>query len=283
MAKRIIGIILVIAALGTVLLGVKAGGSAPENRKIIESATVVSDGKVLPENEGKIVIVPGTLEADLPFVDEETGITIHSIVAWRHVQKLRVGEDKEKKTQYWVWDFEYGPDSFGGDKKLVAPNVTLGEFAVSEEFIQTLSTNQKRTEFTENELNQMDWNVFKDAGKYYLYQGEKMPKAEGDVEYFNTKHSKYAYKDYIGTLRVNYEERDGELDYTIVGLQQNGQLVKAPELGVRFVCPGQLTVSELLEQADSDAKSSTIMAFAFAAVLLAVGVFAFVKKEKKVS
>ena len=61
MAKRIIGIILVIAALGTVLLGVKAGGSAPENRKIIESATVVSDGKVLPVNEGKVVIVTGTL------------------------------------------------------------------------------------------------------------------------------------------------------------------------------------------------------------------------------
>ena len=56
MAKRIIGIILVIAALGTVLLGIKAGGAAPENKKIIESATVVSDGKVLPENDLEVML-----------------------------------------------------------------------------------------------------------------------------------------------------------------------------------------------------------------------------------
>ena len=35
MGKRIVGIILVIAALGTVFLGIKAGGAAPENKKII--------------------------------------------------------------------------------------------------------------------------------------------------------------------------------------------------------------------------------------------------------
>ena len=62
MKKRIIGIILVIAALCTALLGVKAGGNASGNQEIIKDAVYVADGKVLPENEGKIVIVNGTVK-----------------------------------------------------------------------------------------------------------------------------------------------------------------------------------------------------------------------------
>ena len=78
MKKRIVGIVLVVAALVSALLGVKAAGKAPGNKKIIEGAVYVADGQVLAENEGKVVIVPGTLDADLPFVDKETGITLEA-------------------------------------------------------------------------------------------------------------------------------------------------------------------------------------------------------------
>ena len=280
--NKILGIVLIVAAVLSTASAFLIKSGAPEIRNTLENAAYVSDGKVAPENEGKVVIVPGTLEADLPFVDQETGIVINSIVSWRHVEKLRVGEDSEEKTQYWVWDFEHSSASFGGDKKLIAPNVTLGEFAVAEEFAQTLSANRKRTEFTEKELNQMGWNVFTDEGRTYLYQGEIMPEDETDIDKYNTNWDDNAYKDYIGTLRVSYEEREGKLDYTIVGLQQNGQLVKAPELGLQFVCTGHLSADELLELADSNAKSSSITAYVFAVVLLVAGVVVLVKKEKKV-
>ena len=279
--KKIIGIVLIVAAALCAVGGFLIRSGAPEIRNTLENAAYVSDGRVLPENEGKVVIVPGTLVADLPFVDQETGIVINSIVSWRHVEKLRVGEDSEEKTRYWVWDHEHSSASFGGDKKLIAPNVTLGEFAVSEEFVQTLSVDRKRTEFTEKELNQMGWNVFTDEGRTYLYQGEIMPEDETDIDKYNTVRDKDAYKDYIGTLRVSYEERESELDLTIVGLQQNGQLVKAPELGLQFVCTGHLSADELLELADSNAKSSSITAYVFAVILMAAGVVVLVKKEKK--
>ena len=81
MAKRIIGIILVIAALGTVLLGIKAGGAAPENKKIIESATVVSDGKVLPENEGKVKAKTGRKTDRKPMSEKEKTALIERLTA----------------------------------------------------------------------------------------------------------------------------------------------------------------------------------------------------------
>ena len=87
MAKRIIGIILVIAALGTVLLGIKSGGAAPENKKIIESATVVSDGKVLPENDLEVMLKAHMGKQQLSqwqtgwlVLDDEGTVTDHTTV-----------------------------------------------------------------------------------------------------------------------------------------------------------------------------------------------------------
>jgi hypothetical protein len=77
MAKKIGGIILIVCALFTAFLGIKAAGNAPGNQEIIKDAVYVADGKVLPENEGKVVIVNGTLDAPLPFIDEQTGIELN--------------------------------------------------------------------------------------------------------------------------------------------------------------------------------------------------------------
>ena len=130
MGKKIGGIILIACALFTAFLGIKAAGNAPGNQEIIKDAVYVADGKVLPENEGKVVIVNGTLDAPLPFVDDETGIELDSIVAYRRVEKARVvlGGDDEKDT--WSWDATLNENDFGGSKKLVAPGATLGEFEV---------------------------------------------------------------------------------------------------------------------------------------------------------
>ena len=143
--KKIIGIVLIVIGLFCVFGAFSVNSGAPETADVIRNAVYVSDGRVLPENEGKVVIVPGTLDA-APFVDRETGIAINSAVAWRHVEKLYIEEDTEEETAYWSWKTDMS--AFGGDKKIVAPKVTLGEFAVAEELLQTLSANQKRTEYS---------------------------------------------------------------------------------------------------------------------------------------
>ena len=72
--KQIIGLILIVAAALSAFGGYSVTAGAPEIQNTLKNAVYVSDGKVLPENEGKIVIVPGTLDPHLPFVDKETGI-----------------------------------------------------------------------------------------------------------------------------------------------------------------------------------------------------------------
>jgi len=236
--KKIIGIVLIVIGLFCVFGAFSVNSGAPETAEVISNAVYVSDGKVLPENEGKVVIVPGMLDA-APFVDRETGIALSSAVAWRHVEKLYIEEDTEDETEYWAWK----PDmsAFGGNKKIVAPNVTLGEFTVAEELVQTLSANKRRTEYSEKELNQMGWSTFTDDGKTYLYQGDWMPRNEDALDSVNTLLDKNAYRDYVGTYRVAYDEMDGGPEHTVVGLQKDGQLVRVPDVTLRAVHSGHLT------------------------------------------
>lgn len=283
MAKRIIGIILVIAALGTVLLGIKAGGAAPENKKIIESATVVSDGKVLPENEGKVVIVTGTLEAPLPFADPETGVVIDTIVAHRYVEKARVelGGDDEKDA--WTWDSTISKNDFGGSGKVVAPGVTIGEFAVSDELMSPVPTLKQRDQYSAADLSKGGWNEFRDQGLIYLYRLDFMPYEDGTVNYdgFLREYSTSKQKN-EGTLRVRYNvmEDDASLDYTVIGLQKNGKLEKVEELDLIATVSGHLTVEELLEYADSSASTAKTAAFIIAAVLAGIGALLIIKSGK---
>jgi len=276
--NKILGIVLIVIGLFCVFGAFSVNSGAPETADVIRNAVYVSDGRVLPENEGKVVIVPGILDA-APFVDRETGIAINSAVAWRHVEKLYIEEDTEEETAYWSWKTDMS--AFGGDKKLAAPNVTLGEFAVAEELLQTLSANQKRTEYSEKELNQMGWSTFTDDGKTYLYQGDWMPRDEDGLDSANTLLDKNAYRDYVGTYRVAYDEMDDGSEYTVVALQKDGQLLKVPDVTLRAIHSGHLTQDAILENEASSAKGGMITAIVGAVLCFGAGVFLIVRKEKK--
>ena len=276
--KKIIGIVLIVIGLFCVFGAFSVNSGAPKTAEVIGNAVYVSDGKVLPKNEGKVVIVPGMLDA-APFVDRETGIALSSAVAWRHVEKLYIEEESEKKTEYWSWETDMG--AFGGHRKIVAPNVTLGEFAVAEELLQTLSAGKRRTEYSEKELNQMGWSTFTDGGKTYLYQGDWMPRDEDDLDSVNTLLDKDAYRDYVGTYRVAYDEMDGDQEYTVVALQKGGQLVRVPDVTLRAIHSGHLTQDAILDSEASSAKGGMISAIVGAVLCFGAGVFLIVKKEKE--
>ena len=243
MGKKIGGIILIVCALFTAFLGIKAAGNASGNQEIIKDAVYVADGKVLPENEGKIVIVNGTLEAPLPFVDEETGIELDSIVAYRHVEKARVVLGSDEKEDTWSWDSTLNENDFGGSKKLVAPGVTIGEFEVAEMLLQPVPTLGELTEFYIGEGYDVQWYIFEEKGLDYLYQLDYMPSEDG-VVYYDTvtrDHTTSKQKN-EGTLRVRYDvvEEGTSMDYTIIGLQKNGKLEEVEELAKDLKTSGLL-------------------------------------------
>lgn len=147
MTKKIIGLVLVALALFNVFFGMKAEENAPVNKEIIENAVLVTDGRILPENEGKVVIVQGVLEAPLPYVDEETGIALHSIVNHRQVKKLEFVYDSEEKKSYWSWTFTALPDYYGGSNKIIVPDVRMGEYSVAKELLMSLTANDYREDY----------------------------------------------------------------------------------------------------------------------------------------
>ena len=285
MKKRIIGIILVIAALGTVLLGIKAGGAAPANKKIIESATVVSDGKVLPENEGKVVIVTAALEAPLPFVDEKTGIPLNSIVAFRHVEKLAIDTgDDEDPNDRWRWDYASLEEDYGGSKKIYAPGITFGAFQVSDDLMQAVNAREPLKDYSYVNLDALGLDDTLDEGIVYLYDDDyRMPLEEEivpEVDLFGK--TDFTYRDMKGTCRVHYSviPADADLRYTVIALQKNGTLEDYEDLKMTDVIAGHLTVEELLAYADSSASSAKTAAFIFAAVLAGIGVLMIVRAGK---
>lgn len=275
MGKKIVGIVLILVAVLTGLLGMKAGSS--NNRQIIENAVYITDGKVLVENEGKVVILTGTLEAPMPFVDQETGVPLHSIFNYRRVEKLSIRENTQTEKEEWSWNMTVSENDYGGSKKVIAPGVMLGEFAVSEELLLSVSTTQNRVQYDKKELNKSGWNKFEDDDRVYLYQGDFMPYEDGVV-------GKY-YKDYLGTLRVSYDETSSEntLEYTIIGQQKDGKLEKTEGLDMTPALSGHLTVEQMLEKSSSDTKSAVIAASVITVVLAGVGVLLIVCSGKKKS
>ena len=286
MKKRAIGIILVIAALGTVLLGIKAGGAAPENKKIIEGAVEIRDGKVLPENEGKVVIVTDILKAPLPFVDEQTGIPLNSVVAYRQVEKLVIEEGKmeedKKDPDTWKWEFAALEKYYGGSRKLIAPDITFGEFQISDTLLQAVNAYEKLSDYSYVDLSALGFDDFKEDNTIYLYGGEHMPKNEEEVRKTNLLGlPDYDYMELIDTLRVSYKViAEDSLSYTIIGLQKNGVLEDMEALKMTDVFSGHLTVEELLEYADSSASSAKVAAFIIAAVLAGIGGLMIVRSGK---
>lgn len=275
MTKKIIGLVLVALALFNVFLGMKAEGNAPVNKEIIESAVLITDGRILPENEGKVVIVQGVLEAPLPYVDEETGIALHSIVNHRQVEKLEFVYDSEEKKNYWSWTFTALPDHYGGSNKIIVPDVRMGEYSVAKELLMSLTANEYRVDYDKKELNRQGWNTFEDDGRVYLYKGYLMP--EDDEKALEND------RNLEGTLRVAYAEIPGgeTLEYTIIGVQMNGLLLEVEKLDMNSVHAGYLTVEELLSYADSSAASAKKTSMIIAAVLAGIGILLIVKKEGK--
>ena len=282
MGKKVVGIICIVAAAACLLLGVKAVKAAPGNQQIVENAIFVSDGQVLPENEGKVVIVQGTLEAPLPFVDEETGVSLNTIAALRNVDKLRIEEDEKKKAEVFDWMNTLEDRYFGGSQRIYAPNTTLGGFVLEEKLLDSLSVTETKDDYTDADKQAHGFGVFTDHNVRYLYQGQQMPDQDEVVTHFDEPHRHMAYLDYVDTVRISYKQMDmTDLTYTIIGLQDHGTLRKAAELDMQAVHAGTLGVEELKAFAESSSKSALAGSIGFAVVLAALGVVMIVRSGKR--
>lgn len=264
MAKKIIGIVLVAIGIFTAFLGVKAMNQAPEAAEKLKEAVYVADAKIYPENEGKLVIVPGKIEAELPLVDVKTGLKLPTIKATK--QSWYAVGVKSVDTGYdWSWMAD-------GATQTLTAECSVGEFKLYEGMLNGLAVSEDYKDFEKSNL--------KEAGlmDYYAYV------VTDGVYISDDKGGHTRYKDeYEGAVRYKYRimPMDGELEYTFVGVQKNGALVRDDSLGLIASSEGILNFDEVLAKNESNNTAGNIFAFVTAALFVGGGVACIVIKKKE--
>ena len=268
--KKIIGIILIIGGLLFAALAVKALVTAPQSYERIRTAATIKDGKVIPENEGKLVVVSGTLKPAEQLQDPITGVKLPGVTAkrtvWTYKQDTGSGDEK-------VWDWK--PENTDYSEKanfginaeiltttmLAAPTL-LGEFKVESKLLNPLIRNTEFTQYDKESLN-AGWNLLSGGkeSRYCISKEHWLPKKSTGT---------YSTTGY-GSQKVSYGivSPDDPLEYTIIGVQKGDTLIKSEDVDSVTTFKGIMTAEEFAEENKKGVRGGSIFAIV-AGILLAV-------------
>ena len=270
-------IILIVLGAALIALGVKALVELPGQKAVLGAAVYLDEPAILPENEGKMVIVHGKPEMIAPSYDEELGLTINTIKAYRYAEEY-------KQTSSENLEYKYGWVSKG--QKGICGKASLGEFALDEKTVNGFTVDSEYDGFDTAELS---------ANGYVLGRGKTAEGAWTD-RWWVIAGGKYYYDafEYSGNLDIPHitremnreidEEREGAKAYaykvytsvrdeevTVAGIQQGSNLVAHEELGP-IVKDGVLTKEQVVSSlANSTAFGSVLIFFIPGALLIFFG------------
>lgn len=268
--KKIIGVILIIGGIFFASLAVKALVSAPQSYEKIRAAATIKDGRVTPENEGKLVVVSGTLKPAEQLQDPITGVKLPGVTAkrtvWTYKQDSGSGDEK-----VWDWQSEntdysekanFGINAEILTSTMLAASTLLGEFKVESKLLNPLIRNTEFTQYDEQSLN-AGWNLLSGGkeSRYCISKEHWLPKKSTGT---------YSTTGY-GSQKVSYGivSPDDPLEYTIVGVQKEGNLVEADDIDAVTTVKGIMTAEEFAEENKKGVRGGSIFGI-IAGILLAV-------------
>ena len=276
---KVKGIVLI--AVGALVLAAGVSGylSSPETVGQLESAVYLEGGTLLPENEGKLVVVSGKLEGELPLVDSVTGVQLPCLRAQRIVEVYDMERTKgEENTWDWVRvDYDYSEGGSGGintpelvSSALVAPT-RLGDFTVPESYLLQVPSPKLYQDYDPAALEEYGWNLVQDI---YLSDSQKLPGKQ-------TLEKTWGSAAGAGTVRISYQvvTPDDPLVYTCIGIQQGDTLVKAEGLDILPMVQGEKTIEDLVD-ANEYTSTTLIVSVILAALLVLLGVRSLRKTAK---
>ncbi len=271
--KKIIGVILIIGGLLFASLAVKALVSAPQTYEKIRAAATIKDGRLTPENEGKLVVVSGTLKPAEQLQDPITGVKLPGVTAkrtvWTYKQDTGSGDEK-------VWDWhpentDYSEKAnFGINAEiltttmLAAPTL-LGEFKVEGKLLNPLIRNTEFTQYDEKSLKD-GWNLLS-GGKESRYCVSK--------EYHLLKKTTGTYSSTgDGSQKISYGivSPDDPLEYTILGVQKGDTLIKSEDVDSVTTFKGLMTAEEFAEESKKGVRGGSIFGIVTGILLAIIGV-----------
>lgn len=271
--KKIIGVILIIGGILFASLAVKALMSAPQTYEKIKTAVTIKDGKVIPENEGKLVVVSGTLKPAEQLQDPITGVKLPGVTAkrtvWTYKQDTGSGDEK-------VWDWH--PENTDYSEKanfginadiltstmLAAPTL-LGEFKVESKFLNPLSRGTEFTQYDEQSLK-AGWKLLSGGreSSYCVSKENWLPKKSTGT---------YSAAGY-GAQKISYGivSPDDPLEYTIIGVQKGDTLIESEDVDSVTTVKGIMTAEEFAEENKKGVRGGSIFGIVAGILLAIIGV-----------
>ena len=271
--KKIIGVILIIGGIFFASLAVKALVSSPQSYEKIKAAATIKDGKVIPENEGKLVVVSGTLKPAEPLQDPITGVKLPGVTAKRTVWTYERDTNSDDE-QVWDWKPEITDYSekanFGINAEiltttmLAAPTL-LGEFKVESKLLNPLMRTTEFTQYDEESLN-AGWKVLSGGkeSRYCVSKENWLPKKSTGM---------YSTTGY-GAQKISYGivSPDDPLEYTIIGVQKGDTLIKSEDVDSVTTVKGIMTAEEFAEENKKGVRGGSIFGIVIGILLAIIGV-----------
>ena len=271
--KKIIGVILIIGGILFASLAVKALMAAPQTYERIKAAATIKDGRVVPENEGKLVVVSGTLKPAEQLQDPITGVKLPGVTAKRTVWTYE-RDTNSNDEQVWDWKPEntdysekanFGINAEILTSTMLAAPTLLGEFKVESKLLIPLIRNTEFTQYDEESLN-AGWKVLS-GGKESRYCVSK--------EHYLPKKTKGMYSTTgYGSQKISYGivSPDDPLEYTILGVQKGDTLIKSEDVDSVTTFKGLMTAEEFADESKKEARGGSIFGIVTGILLAIIGV-----------
>jgi len=237
-------------------LGARALMDIPEYRQAFGSAVALESPVILPENEGKMVILHGKVEMTKPAYDDELGLTLDTLHAFRYDEEYALMQNDKKESEYkWV---TRGTKTIVGEAK-------IGEFELDEKTLMYFPTESYYSDFDSEEVRRygtsksmdlMRTYVLVDASNYYQESSGRYGR-----ERVGDKASYYRY----------YDPFKHEATITVAGIQQGSKLVAHDKVGA-IVREGALSPEELANKTSGSVMGGGILFIAIGILLILLGV-----------
>ncbi len=276
-------IILIIAGVLVLGLGILILVELPEIKGTLGKAVYIDDGKIKSENEGKVVILAGRLEPELPFKDPATDVTIPYFIAYRKTEIFShiVDTDFEYTWYELAWDPLKENKGVNTEElsssKLIAP-IKIGEYNIDPRIFKEIETIDKWKDITEDDLGDYELYIHKSKNDdtTYLSEDEYIP--DQLTEYKGNK-----WHDHEDKMRYSYEVYDdkGPLEFTIIGVQKGDWLMLADDLDISYIKKGIHSGEDFTANNVSSNRAMGIGISGAGAALLGLAGYFMVKRKKK--
>ena len=268
MKNNIGKIILVLFGAALIVWSAKGLMSVPGQRAALEAAVYLEEAVVLPENEGKLVIIHGEPEMLAPAYDEELKLTINSIHAYRYKETYKQTgfTDDERK---WEW-VSSGQETLTGQAKIgefeLDANI-LSAFPAESDYVDFDPAETKDYVLTYKSIATGEVCVLPDGGYYadtnVTYIGDSFFNFLGAHSLGERLEGKTAY-------RYKYYNPEKNGVNTVIGIQQGKRLVRTDRVGTA-VLSGVKTREQVLSTSSGYLIGGASAFMALGALLVVLG------------